>query len=296
MELRQLEYLITVAEEANFTRAAERLHVAQPAVSAQLLKLERELGQPLLDRTRRTIRTTAAGDAALGHARAALAAVADLRSSVDALSNLLRGTLTIGTVTAHYLDMSALLADYHHAHPGVEITLTTDSSDVLIDELRSGRIDLAVVSIGSDEHPDGLGTATVTDERIEAVVGHDDPWARRARVTVSELAARPLIVLPEGTGIRRQLDAALRAAGVRPRFAFAASTPVGLADLAARNLGVAIVPESVTRVRTDVHRVTITPELRGRLVLAWRAAGPSSPAARAMLAMARQLLPVGPDA
>ena len=65
MELRQLEYLITVAEEANFTRAAERLHVAQPAVSAQLLKLERELGQPLLDRTRRTIRTTAAGDATL---------------------------------------------------------------------------------------------------------------------------------------------------------------------------------------------------------------------------------------
>ena len=75
MEIRQLEYFVAVAEEANFTRAAQRIHVAQPAVSAQIQRLEREIGLPLLDRTRRTVRLTAAGRAMLPHARAALAAV-----------------------------------------------------------------------------------------------------------------------------------------------------------------------------------------------------------------------------
>ena len=80
MELRQLEYFVAVAEEANFTRAAERIRVAQPAVSVQIQRLEREVGQPLLDRSRRAVRLTAAGEAALPYARAALAAVADSTS------------------------------------------------------------------------------------------------------------------------------------------------------------------------------------------------------------------------
>ena len=92
MELRQVEYFVAVAEEANFTRAAERIHVAQPAVSAQIQRLERELGQPLLDRSRRTVRLTAAGEAALPYARAALAAVADIHVAVEELTQLVRGT------------------------------------------------------------------------------------------------------------------------------------------------------------------------------------------------------------
>jgi DNA-binding transcriptional LysR family regulator len=83
MEFRQLEYFVAVAEEANFTRAAERIHVAQPAVSAQIQRLERELGQPLLDRSRRTVRLTAAGEAALPYARTALSAVADIHLAVE---------------------------------------------------------------------------------------------------------------------------------------------------------------------------------------------------------------------
>src|SRR6201999_4453052 len=108
MELRQLEYFVAVAEEANFTRAAQRIHVAQPAVSAQIRRLERELGQPLLDRSRRAVRLTAAGEAALPFARAALAAVADVRAAIDELTQLVRGTVTIGTVTSHSVDMPSL--------------------------------------------------------------------------------------------------------------------------------------------------------------------------------------------
>ena len=163
MELRQLEYFVAVAQEANFTRAAQRIHVAQPAVSAQIQRLERELGQPLLDRSRRTVRLTAAGEAALPYARAALAAVADIHVAVDELTQLVRGSVTIGTVTSHNVDIPSLLADFHAEHPQVEITLSTDNSDALIEKVRTGRLDAAIVSVGPDERPEGLDVEVVTD-------------------------------------------------------------------------------------------------------------------------------------
>jgi DNA-binding transcriptional LysR family regulator len=296
MELRQLEYFVAVAEEANFTRAAERIHVAQPAVSAQIQRLERELGQPLLDRSRRTVQLTAAGEAALPYARAALAAVADIHIAVDELTQLVRGSVTIGTVTSHSVDMPTLLAVFHEQHPNVEITLSTDSSDALIDEVRAGRLDAAIVSVGPDEQPEGLDVEVVTDEAIQAVVGLTDKLARRKTVHLTELADRSLIALPVGAGIRHQFDAACARAGVTPRIAFEASTPLALADLAERGLGVAIVPASVPRGRDRLHALTIVPQLRGRLVLAWRSDGPMSPAARVLVDKARRLLRVGAGA
>jgi DNA-binding transcriptional LysR family regulator len=292
MELRQLEYFVAVAEEANFTRAAERIHVAQPAVSAQIQRLERELGQPLLDRSRRAVRLTAAGEAALPYARAALAAVAHVQLAVDDLAQLVRGTVTIGTVTSHGVDIPGLLADFHADHPNVEITLSTDSSDALIESLRTGRLDAAIVSVGHDELLDGLETEVATDERIDAVVCLSDKLAARKTIRLADLRDRPLIALPVGAGIRHQFDAACASAGITARIAFEASTPLALADLAERGLGIAIVPASVPRGRDGLHALAIVPELRGRLVLAWRSGGPMSPAARVLVDKARRLLPV----
>ncbi|MGV9798006.1 LysR family transcriptional regulator [Mycobacterium sp. NPDC003449] len=290
MELRQLEYFVAVTEEANFTRAAMRVHVAQPAVSAQIARLERELGQPLLDRSRREVRLTAAGEAALPYARAALEAVRQVRTAVDELTHLVRGSVTVGTVTAHNVDMPELLAGYHRAYPSVEIALSTDTADALIDGVRSGRYDVAITSVGSEEIPDGLAVATTTDQPIKAVVGRTDPWATRRTVGLAALAARPLISLPAGGGIRRQFDRACAAKGVVPHVVFEAATPDALADLAARGLGVAIVPGSVADERADVHAIAIRPEPRARLALAWRATGPISPAARSLIDMAAELV------
>ena len=290
MELRQLEYFVAVAEEANFTRAAERIHVAQPAVSAQIQRLERELGQALLDRSRRAVRLTAAGEAALPYARAALAAVTDLHHAVDELTQLVRGTVTIGTVTSHSVDIPSLLADFHADHPNVEITLSTDTSDTLIEKVRAGALDAAIVSVGPKERPAGLDMEVVTDEAIQAVVARTDGLASRKTIRLTDLADRPLIALPVGAGIRHQFDAACAKAGVTPRIAFEASTPLALADLAERGLGVAIVPASVPRDRDSLHAMAIVPELRGRLVLAWRSTGPMSPAANVLVDKARRLL------
>ena len=292
MELRQLSYFVAVAEEANFTRAAERLHVAQPAVSAQVRMLERELGQPLFDRSRRVIRLTAAGDAVLPHARAALTAAANARTAVEELAELVRGSVAVGTVTAHDFDMAGLLAQFHRNHPLVDITLSTDDSDALVDGVRAGRLDAAIVSVGP-ELPDGLDAEVLTDQRIVAAVPPTHPWARRRSVRTTDLGQYPVIALPTGTGIRRQFDQVCRANGAVVRVAFEANSPSALADLAERGLGVAVLPESAAAARPGLHPLPLMPEIRGRLVFAWRAEGPTSPAARVLVRMARGRLRVG---
>lgn len=290
MELRQLEYFVAVAEERNFTRAAERVHVAQPAISAQIARLEREVGQRLLDRSRRETRLTAAGEAMLPHARAALGAVANARLVIDELAQLVRGTVTLGTVTSHNVDIPTLLADFHRAHPAVDITLSTDTSDALIDDVQSGALDAAIVSVGPDEVPTGLAVEVVTDEAIDAAVCLDDPWAGRKSIDLTRLVERRLIALPKGAGIRAQLERVCATKGLTPHVAFEASTPIALAELATRGLGVAILPQSVSRTHPGVAAIAIRPALRGRLVFAWRSSGPTSPAARVLVEMARRLL------
>jgi DNA-binding transcriptional LysR family regulator len=290
MELRQLEYFVTVVEEANFTRAAERLHVAQPGVSAQIRRLERELGQELLDRSGRTVRLTEVGAAVLPYARAALASVAGVRLAVGELTGLLSGRIAIGTVTSHGVDLPRLLAEFHRDHPAVEITLGEDSSDRLVTGLREGRLDAAVIAFGPAPPP-SLDVIVVTEEPVVAAVSHDSELAARSTIPVGALRDRVLICLPPGTGIRSLLDDACAAAGFTPHIAFEAGTPMVLAQLAAQGLGVAVLPESIARSRDDLHPLTIThPDLRGSLGFAWRAEGPVSPAARALIERARRLL------
>ena len=132
MELRQLEYLVAVAEEASFTRAAGRVHISQSGVSAQIRQLEHELGAELIDRSSRAARVTDAGAAALPHARAALSAAAALRQSVDEVNGLVRGRLVVGMVTACTVTgLFDALAGFRRAHPGVSLTLVEDDSAAL---------------------------------------------------------------------------------------------------------------------------------------------------------------------
>ena len=288
MELRQLEYFIAVAEEANFTRAAQRVHVAQPGVSAQIRRLEREFGHDLLDRSGRTVRLTDVGAAVLPYARAALAAVADARLAVDELAGLTRGRVSVGMVTACSTPaLFDLLAAFHRRHPEVEINLSEANSDSLIEAVRDGRLDLAVIGVAANRPPD-LHMRDLRDEHLVAAVRHDDPLATKRTITLSALVKRPLVCLPAGTGMRTSLDEACARASLRPHIALEASDPHVLASLAARGLGVAILSTSLAAAhRDDLRAIPITrPQVRARLALAWRSAGPTGPAARALIAQA----------
>src|SRR5450631_2799813 len=164
MELRQLEYFVAVAEEASFTRAAERVHISQSGVSAQIRQLEHDLGASLIDRSGRTATLTTAGKAALEHARAALASMKAVRQAVDEVNGLVRGRLVVGMITACTVTpLFDALAGFHHSHPGVEITLVEDSSDRLIDSVRTGATDLALIGSAGGTPP-GLDALPIISE------------------------------------------------------------------------------------------------------------------------------------
>lgn len=290
MEIRQLEYLVAVIEEASFTRAAARVHVAQPGVSAQVRQLERELGEPLLDRSGRTVRPTAVGAAVLPYARAALAAVAGVRLAVDELSGLLRGRVAAGMiVSTTAARLPDVLAGFHHQHPGVVITLGEANSAELLAGLASGALDLALVSLAGPPPP-GIGVQVVADEPLVAGVAPDDPLTAVDSTSLPQLEGRDLICLPPGTGARTALEHAMAVTGTRLRIAFEASDPQVLVHLAGRGLGVAILPASIVRA-SPLHPVPlIGPGLRSQLALAWNAAATGGPAARALIAHARRAL------
>jgi DNA-binding transcriptional LysR family regulator len=289
MEIRQLRYLVTIVETGGFTRAAERVHVAQPGVSAQIRQLERELGQELLDRSGRTVRLTDAGEAVLPHAKAVLRAIDDLRDAADQMAGLLRGRVRVGMVTSCGVpDVPVLLERFHRVHPGIDITLVEDNSYTLMDQLRDGSLDVALVAIGMRD-PEGLTLSVITDEELVAAVARGGPLSDQDTVGLGVLVDHTLITMPVGSGIRGVLDELCTAAGVKPRIALEATNPRMIADLAARGLGVAILPESTAREHGELHTVRIVrPPVRGRLALAWRTGGQRSAAARALVDMIEQ--------
>jgi len=295
MELRQLEYLVAVAEEASFTRAAQRVHISQSGVSAQVRQLEQELGADLLDRSGRVVTLTQAGEAALAHARAALGATAALRQAVDDVTGLLRGRLTVGMVTA--CTITALfdaLDAFHRARPGVALTLVEDSSAGLAERARSGALDLALIG-AAGAPPEGLAVLPIVTEPLVAAVPAGHPLADRARLTLAELSALPLICMPPGTGIRAAFDQSCAARGVQPVISLEASAAATVVDLTARGLGVAILSESMAaaypdRVRALPIKDAATPAL---LALAWKPA--PSPALAELIRHCRRAFDVTRD-
>jgi DNA-binding transcriptional LysR family regulator len=283
MELHQLEYFVAVAEEASFTRAATRVHVAQPGVSAQVRRLESELGQQLLDRSGRSVRLTEVGTAVLPFARAALSAVANARLAVAELAGLVRGQVTVGMVSGCALPVLAeLLAGFHDLYPGVSIALTEENSGRLVELLRESQLDLALIGSAGDP-VSGVETAVIVAEDLVAAVHPGHPLAASGAVTVHALRDLPLVSLPRGTGVRAALDAACAQAGFAPRIVFEASALPMVAQLAARGLGVAIIPASAATTATAATIVPITsPSIRSRLELAWNSVPPANPAARAL--------------
>ncbi|MFJ3858899.1 LysR family transcriptional regulator [Streptomyces sp. NPDC090085] len=316
MELRQLLYFVTVVEEAGFTRAAERLHLAQPGLSSQIRRLERELGQSLLDRSGRSVTPTEVGRALLPYARAALAAAEGVRQVADEFGGLLRGRITVGVlsgVAAHEFDLAAVVAAFHEEHPRIEVALTEGSSDRMLAALQEGALDIALVGPAQEDPVPGVSFQVLVDEPLVAAVAPDHPLAGGTEAAAAEagtgaaagagglpleaLRGLPVISLPRGTGTRGVLERACARAGFRPRVVFEAADPRFLAQLAGRGLGVAVVPrpaESVTAGSGLLLLPFAAPVPRARIVLAWRTAGPTGPAAAALLARLRTGLATGP--
>ena len=290
MDLRQLRSLVALAEERHFTRAAERMHVAQPALSQQIRRLEDELGLPLVDRTTRRVALTEAGELLVERARRALHEVDAARAELAELAGVRGGRVVIGAMQSlGPFDLSILLAAFHARYPEVELTVQEEVSDALLGMLRGDAVDVAFLSLTAGATHDERARQTLLSEPLVLLVGAEHPLARRRRVRLAELADERFIMFREGAGLRHIVIAAARAEGFEPHVAFETNEMERARAMVARGLGVAVVPEHDAR--RSAEPVTVVelhrPALSRDVTLAWRRERRLAPAAAAFLALAR---------
>jgi len=287
MELRQLSYFTAVAEEGQFTRAASRLLVAQPAVSQQIRRLELELGESLFHRDARSVSLTEAGEALLPHARAALAAAERGRDAIASLRGMLRGRLRIGVAGPVDQPLGQALGQLHRSYPDIEVLLTTQNNEPLLEALANGQIDVGIVGIGTHTVPAQLTTRVITSEELVLGVSRGHSLARRKSVTLARLREQPFVTLVHGSGHREAFDMAFDDAGYRPRIAAEAGELSSLIELVAEGLGAAILPRAAADGANVAVVDIIRPRLLRRRAIAWNQAG-ASPAAREFVGLVEQ--------
>jgi DNA-binding transcriptional LysR family regulator len=282
MDLRQLRYLVALAEERHFTRAAAREHIAQPALSQQIRRLEQEVGLALVERTTRRVALTEAGEVLVARARRVLAEIEAANAELQSLSGVHTGHVHVGTIhTMGPLDLSIPLGLFNERHPGVEITIRDQSSEELAEMLRVDELDLAFLSVTERIESHGLGLHQLVSEELVAVLPLEHRFGGRRRLRMAELADERFITFREGARLRELLIAAGHEAGFEPDVALESNESHLIRRLVARGLGVAVLPRSDAEVQgAEVAVATLTePALTRDITLAWREGRRHTPAA-----------------
>lgn len=284
MELQQMRYVVAVAEERSFTRAAERCLVVQSALSHQIKALERELGVRLFARTSRRVEITAAGEAFLTQARSSLEAAERAVSDAAAANGQIRGTLTVGVIpTVTTIDIPAALGQFHRAHPAVRIRLRGGGSDEFIAAISAGSMDVAVLGLPDSTPPKSVNARVLARERLVAVVSAEHPLAGRHRLRLEDLADETFVDFPEGTPGRVPSDLAFQAAGVHREVAFEAMSTDLILNLVKQGLVTALLsPALIPASSDDLRTIPVTAGPTRVEYLAWSNFNPA-PAARAFL-------------
>ncbi|MFJ9769648.1 LysR family transcriptional regulator [Kitasatospora sp. NPDC101157] len=243
MEMHQLRYFAAVVDEGSFTAAANRLHVSQSGISTQVAKLERELGQQLLERSGRRVRLTPAGEAVLPLAKSALATLDAIQHTAAEFADAVRGRVRLGMIMGcsipPFLDA---VADLGRTHPGIDLSLHEGHSDLLQSQVLSGSLDLALIGFAGEADP-GLDVDVVVDERIVAAVPVGHPLDR-TELKLADLGPEKVLCLSPGTGLRAAYEDSCRRLGLEPRVDIDASSPLALLRLAERGAGVAVLSAS----------------------------------------------------
>ena len=288
MNLRQLRYLVALADERHFTRAAAREHVAQPALSQQIRSLEAEVGLALVERTTRRVAMTHAGELLVARARRVLAELDAADAELQSLAGVQAGRLSVGALhTMGPVDLSLLLATFHDRYPAVELTVREQSSEELAAMLREDEIDLAFLSVTERIQSRGLTLRPLVSEELVVVLPADHALAGRDTLRLRDLSDEPFITFREGARLRELLMRAAERQGFEPRIALESNESRRIRSLVSRGLGVAILPRSDAENAGSVVAVAdlVEPPLRRDVTLASRAERRQSPAAEAFLAL-----------
>jgi len=256
MELHQLRYFCAVAETSSFSRAAEQSHVSQPSLSQQIMKLEDELGARLFDRLGRSVRLTELGQTFLPRARAVLRELEAARGDVAEQKDSIGGSVTVGvipTVAPYFLPQH--LTAFSRKFSQVRLTVVEEITPALLDQLRAGKTDLAILALPIRGHE--FETFPLLTERLFAALPAGHKLAKRSSLSLKDLRAEPFLLLRDGHCFRDTAVAACDRVRLHPQIIFESGQFSSLLSMVGAGMGVSIVPEMAIEKKSRCRYVRI---------------------------------------
>jgi DNA-binding transcriptional LysR family regulator len=282
MELRQLRAFVEIARQKSFTRAAERLRIAQPAVSMTLRKLEEELGLTLLHRQEKRVSLTAEGEALLRHAERILDGCRAAEAEMAELRGLARGEVRIGIppmMSSYYFPR--LIREFRERYPQLQLSVNGEGAASIQRLIARGELDIGVIA--GDRVPEGLEGRRFLREEIVACVPVGHPLAGRGAVRLEEFLRQPLVLFKEGYYMRELLDELLAERGITPRVVFETNLFSLVRSLVKEGMGLSTFLRMVVSGDPELAAVSFDPPLHLDLLIAWKAGGYLSRADRAFV-------------
>ena len=274
MELHQLQAFEAVVAHRSFTRAAEALHLTQPAVTRQIAALEAELRTRLFERLVRSVQMTAAGEVLHRYAQAIVRLAQEAQHAVADIHAGAAGRLAVGasSTLATYV-LPPLLRRFRGAHPAIEISIHTGASAQVLEMVRANEADVGLVT--GDVHDRVLAATALADYETCVVVPPAHPLAARRSVSAAELAGSPLILMEAGTNLRTYVDRLLSAAGVEEQVAMELDSVEAIKRMIEADLGISLLPEVSVRAEVAsgrLHALTLAdvPRAHRRIALVHR--------------------------
>ena len=242
MEIHQLRYFVAVAEEASFSRAAAREHVAQPSLSQQIRKLEAEMDQRLFDRLPRSIVLTEAGKRLLEYARKVLAEIADARCCLDDLQRDVSGRLVVGALPtiAPYV-LADLIGKFQRRYPKVTLEITEETTENLALRLEDGTVDVALAST-CNESPT-LERHKLGNEALFVLLPKEHRLAKKKTIKWADLKSEKFLLLHEAHCLSAQVSDLLEAHHLHPELPVRSAQLATIVQMVARGMGVSLVPQ-----------------------------------------------------
>lgn len=246
MEIQQLRYFAAVVRLKNFSRAAEQCHVSQPSLSQQIMKLEEELGERLLERTRREAKLTEAGRLFLPHAERVLGELELGRDKVSGVGGVVRGRIMLGvipTVAPYYLP--GVMRAFGKVHPEIQVSVTEATTSELVRAVQAGELDLAMVSLPVAAR--GVAAVEVFTEALWLALPKGHALAKRETVKISELSEEPFMLLQDGHCLAGQSLEFCAMRGFAPKVTFRSAQMETIQAFVAAGMGVSMVPAMARR-------------------------------------------------
>jgi len=258
MELHQLRYFCAIADTGSFSRAAQQKHVSQPALSQQIGKLEDELGTRLFDRLGRSVKLTDLGEAFLPRVRAVLRDLESARNDIVEKKTSITGLTSVGvipTIAPYFLP--SILATFSRKWPLARVTVLEEITPLLLDKLRAGSIDVAIVALPVHVRSQEFESFPVMTERLFAVLPKRHELASRREVSLGELHGEPFLLLRDGHCFRETAVEACKRARLNPQIVFESGQFSSILSMVSAGLGVSIVPAMAREKRLGCRYVPL---------------------------------------